>query len=156
MNKEEFLKRLDDAVNTPKLQQLFTTLMLENCVDMHYFEVTKGFGQLKQYVNTRDTSLLEKAIRNFDYVLDKDLKYVKAISYYGKTIANAYYHNDDGFSNAYYWVNKLIRLNLTWGTDRTRFIENLQSEAKHLKEDIRRRDLEANPIMSRWRLLTRF
>lgn len=153
MDQEIFLKKMEDAVNNPRLTSLFVDLQLSvGHTDKHYYETFCGFQLLKEYISSPNSELLEKAIRQFDYVQDDDLKYVSAISFYGKAIANAYYQSGDGFGKAYYWINKLINLWTTFATDRLDFIRELQTEAKHLKEDIEAWDLELNPIMGRLRI----
>lgn len=152
MDKETFLKKMQTAVENPRLTALFVDLQLSvGHTDRHYYEAFCGFQHLKEYISTSNEELLEKAIRQFDYVQEEDLKYVRAICYYGKAIAYAYYQTGKGFSASYAWIRHLTSIWVTIATDRSEFIEELQTEARHLKQDIYAWDKVQNPFMSMFR-----
>lgn len=152
MDKETFEKKMREAVFNPRLDALFVDLQMSaGHTDRHYYEVYCGFQCLKQFVENRNHESLEAAIRKFDYVFDEDLKYVRAISYYGKGIAYAYYQTGGGFSKSYNCLKNLISMNVTFATDRSEFVEELQTEARHLRGDIKAWDKKLNPFLSFFR-----
>lgn len=148
MDENSFLNKMHDAVYNHRLKALFVSLQMDagNTAN-HYYEDYCGFQLLMSYTTSYDSKLLEQAIRKFDYIQPEDYKYVRAISYYGKAIAYAYYQTGDGFSEAYKWLKRLIDISIYIGTDRPDFIKELQTEAKHLKQDIIAWDKELNPYM---------
>lgn len=152
MDKETFLRKMKEAVNNPRLTALFVSLQMSAATtDKHYYEDFCGFQLLQSYTSSFDNDLLEQAIRKFDYIQEIDLKYVRAISYYGKAIAYAYYQTGEAFGKSYEFLNQLINLSTYWGTDRSEFIEELQTESRHLKQDIMEWDKELNPITGMFR-----
>lgn len=152
MDKETFEKKMREAVYNPRLDALFVDLQMSvGHTDRHYYEVFCGFQSLKQFVTNGNQETLEAAIRKFDYVSDDDLKYVRAISFYGKGIAYAYYQTGNGFSKSYGYLDALIYMNVTFATDRSEFVEELQTEARHLKGDIKKWDKALNPFLSFFR-----
>lgn len=152
MDEETFKKKMRDAVYNPRLDALFVDLQMSvGHTDRHYYEVYCGFQYLKQFVAEGNQETLESAIRKFDYVLSEDLKYVRAMSFYGKAIAYAYYQTGDGFSNSYSYLNSLINMTVTFATDRSEFVEELKTEARHLKGDIKAWDKVLNPFLSFFR-----
>ena len=149
MDKETFEKKMREAVYNPRLDALFVELKMSvGHTDRHYYEVFCGFQCLKQFVADGNQESLEKAIRKFDYVLDEDLKYVRAISYYGKGIAYAYLEK---FYSSFSYLDTLMHMTVTFATDRSEFVEELQTEARHLKGDIKAWDKELNPFLSFFR-----
>lgn len=149
MDKETFEKKMRGAVYNPRLDALFVDLQMSvGHTDRHYYEVFCGFQNLKQYVADGNQESLEIAIRKFDYVLDEDLKYVRAISFYGKGIAYAYMGE---FYKSYCCLDDLMNLIVTFATDRSEFVEELQTEARHLKGDVKAWDKKLNPFLSFFR-----
>ena len=137
---------MQEAVKNPRLTGLFVSLQMSTGnTDNHYYEDYSGFQLLMSYTTSFDSALLEQAIRKFDYIQPEDYKYVRAISYYGKAIAYAYYQTGDGFSEAYKWLKRLMDISIYIGTDRPVFIKELQTEARHLQQDIIEWDKELNP-----------
>ena len=152
MDKETFERKMRDAVFNPRLDALFVDLQMSvGPTDRLYYEVYCGFQSLKQFVADKNHESLEVAIRKFDYVFDEDLKYVRAISYYGNGIAYAYYQTGGGFSKSYSCLDTLISMNVTFATDRSEFVEALQTEARHLRGDIKAWDNKLNPFLSFFR-----
>lgn len=150
MNEEEYLRRLRNALESRRISQLMQTLQADQRNDRHIEEVSNGFDLLHEYVVSEDTQLLEQAYRSFDYVRDVDLKYIKALAYYGKAIAQGYSQTGPGFRNAYANLNHVINMSL-WSADYQTFIEELKTDCRHLQEDMKARDAELNPMGSIFR-----
>lgn len=152
MNEQEYKNRLAKAVKNPRLQCLFLEALMAPQQDRHFVEAYNGFQELKKYTQKPDPGVLEKASRLFDYVTDLDKKYIRAIAYYGKSIANGYYQSPAGFQEAYKNLRLLKNIAL-WNPKFENFIEDLQTEGLHLEEDLRERDSELYPIGAWWRRL---
>lgn len=134
-----------DAVENPRLTCLFVEAQMKSVQDRHFNEAFKGFEILKEYIATGNKSLLEQAYRSFDYVTAVDLKYIRSLSYLGKALVGAFYQEGSWFKNAYENLDKIINMTF-WSADYQTFIEELQTECRHLKEDIKSRDHELFPF----------
>ena len=141
---------MHEAVNNPRLTCLFLELQMKPQQDRHFLEVYRGFELLREYVSTGNDDLLETANRSFDYVTDMDLKYIRCISYLGKALVGGFYQKGSWFSYAYQHLNKIINMTL-WMADNQTFIEELQTECRHLKQDMKARDGELFPFGSIFR-----
>jgi len=134
-----------DAVENPRLTCLFLEVQMKSAQDRHFNEAYKGFEILKEYIATDNKSLLEEARRSFDYVTDVDLKYVRPLSYLGKAVVGGFYEEGKWFRYAYENLDNIINMTL-WSADYQTFIEELKTECRHLKEDMKSRDSELFPF----------
>lgn len=150
MDEKEYLKRMRAAVENPRLTCLFLEAQMKPQPDRHFNEAFRGFEILKEYLDTNDGTLLEQALRSFDYVTDDDLKYVRALSYLGKALVASFYQKGKWFSYAYQNLNLIIDMTL-WSATYQTFIEELKTECRHLKTDMKARDSELFPFGSMFR-----
>jgi len=144
MDEAKYLQRMENAINNPRLTCLFLEVHTKPRPDRHFNEVFNGFQILKEYIQTRDLELLEEAHRTFDYVTTDDLKYIRCLSYLGKALVSGFYQKGKWFKYAYKNLDLIINMTL-WSADYQPFIEELKTECRHLKEDMKARDSELFP-----------
>lgn len=147
MDEKVYMQRMREAVENPRLTCLFLEVQMKPVQDRHFNEAFKGFEMLKEYLATGNADLLQQAVRSFDYVTDQDLKYVRSLAYLGKALAAGFYQNGRWFSYAYSNLNQIINMTL-WNADHQSFIEELKTECRHLKEDMKSRDAALFPVGS--------
>lgn len=150
MDEAKYLQRMREAIENPRLTCLFLEAQMKPSQDRHFNEAFKGFEILKDYLSTGNTALLEQARRSFDYVTNQDLKYVRTLSYLGKAIVAGFYQDGRWFRYAYSNLDQIINMTL-WNADYQSFIEELQTECRHLKEDMKSRDSELFPLGAMFR-----
>ena len=150
MDESKYLQRMREAVENPRLTCLFLEVQMKPSQDRHFNEAFKGFEILKEYIATGNKNLLEQAHRSFDYVTNQDLKYVRSLSYLGKAIVAGFYQEGKWVKYAYSNLDQIIDMTL-WSADYQTFIEELQTECRHLKEDMKSRDSELFPFGAMFR-----
>lgn len=150
MTENVYLTKMREAVENPRLTCLFLEVQMKPKQDKHFNDVFRGFEILREYLVSNDEELLEKAIRRFDYVTNQDLKYVRTLAYLGKAIAAGYYQEGKWFKYAYRNLDQIINM-ILWSADYQSFIEELQTECRHLKEDMKSRDSELFPVGAMFR-----
>lgn len=150
MDEKTYMQRMHDAVNNPRLTCLFLEVQMKSKQDRHFNEAFRGFKILKEYLTSKKTELLEQALRSFDYITIEDLKYVRSLSYLGKALVGGFYQKGKWFGYAYSYLDQVINMTL-WSADYQSFIEELKTECRHLKEDMKARDSELYPIGSIFR-----
>lgn len=154
MDEAEYKRRLVDAVNNPRLTCLFLEVQMQpKGAERHFAEAFNGIVALKEWVQTHRDEAFEQAARQLSYVQDEDKKYVRAIAYYGLALIGAFYQSPQGFALAYRQLDNLIEMSL-WSPLHENFIQDLQTEARHLKADIRERDRALFPFGAMWRRWT--
>lgn len=150
MDENTYLKKMREAVENPRIKCLFLEAQMKPSQDRHFNDTLRGFDILKEYVSSGDKNLLQQAIRSFDYVTNEDLKYIRTLSYLGKAIAYGFYQEGKWFGKAYGYLDKIINMTL-WSASYQSFIEELQTECRHLKEDMKARDSKLFPFGSFFR-----
>lgn len=150
MEENVYLQKIRAAVENPRLTCLFLEVQMKPQQDRHFNEAFNGFGILKEYLVSRNTDLLEEAYRSFDYVTLDDLKYIRCLSYLGKALVGGLYQKGTWFKFAYNNLDEIIYMAL-YNAKYQSFIEDLKTECRHLKEDMKERDSRLFPFGSIFR-----